>query len=157
MHLEITFDQINKGPRVLDPVIRATFNGKDLYQGYLANLSMKVDDQESNTLWIYFENKTAEDTATDEHGNIVNDMNFTLASVRVDRIEFGALLWKGQYIAGEQTFPGCLFFGPKGYYEIVFDYPILKWQLRERNEPGWEEDYHYYETACKILNRLPGH
>jgi hypothetical protein len=157
MQLEITFNEIHTGPRNLDPAIRATFNGADLYQGCVANLSLEVDADDSNTLRIYFENKTGEDTATDNQGNIVTDMNFTLASIRVDRVEFGNLLWKGKYVAGDQTFPGCLFFGPNGYYEITFDYPVLKWQLRERNEPGWEQDYHYYETACKILNKLPGH
>jgi hypothetical protein len=157
MLVEITFEQINRGPRNLDPVIRASLNGFDFYQGSVSTLCMELKSQDSNTLRIYFTNKTNQDTATDPNGNIISDMNFTLFGIKVDGIDFGHLLWNGKYISGDQTFPGCLFFGPQGYYEITFDYPVLKWQLQQRNEPGWEQDYHYYETACKILNKLPGH
>jgi hypothetical protein len=157
MLVEITFEKINKGPRNLDPAIRASLNDCDFYQGSVSTLCMELESQDSNTLRIYFANKTNQDTATDSNGNIVSDMNFTLSGVRVDGIDFGHLLWNGKYISEDQTFPGCLFFGPQGYYEITFDYPVLKWQLQQRNEPGWEQDYHYYETACKILNKLPGH
>ena len=156
MHLTIDFDQIHTGPQNKHPVIRVNLNGKDLYQGSVTNLYTEIEALDSNTLRIYFENKTHQDTACDQHGNIVNDMNFTVSSISVDGVEFKELLWKGKYISQDQTFAGCLFFGPAGHYEIVFDYPILKWRLREQGQPGWEQDYHYYETACKILDKLPG-
>lgn len=157
MLVEIKFEKINTGPAGKQPAIRTSLNGHEFYQGPVKDLCQEFEPAASNALRIYFDNKTPQDTQIDTQGNIVSDMNFTLASICVDRIEFGSLLWQGQYVSSQETFPACLFFGPAGYFEITFDYPILKWQLQQRNEPGWEQDYHYYETACKILSKLPGH
>lgn len=157
MQIEIKFDNINQGPRNIMPAIRLNLNGQDFYRGTVTDLSMFVPEQDQNLLRIYFENKTDLDTTVNTNGTIINDLNFTLSSIKIDQVNFGDLLWQGKYVTNNQIIQPCLFFGPAGYYEITFDHPVLKWQLQQQNQPGWEKDYEYYERAWKILKKLPGH
>jgi len=156
MTLNIKFKKINPGPRSIDPLIKLELNGHDIYHGkVLSEIVQECEFSTENTLRIYFVNKTDLDTAVD-NGCIVDDMSFELDEIVINEVKFGDLLWIGKYHSGQQVFDGCLFFGPKGYYEISFQTPVLKWQLKTQHEssgtdPNWEEDYNYYTTACKIL------
>ena len=52
-----------------------------------------------------------------------------------------------------------MFFGPKGYWELKFDVPVLRWFLKtnhskNKNDPTWETDYNYYEKVCQKLDKI---
>lgn len=122
-----------------------------------SNLLLDFEAQEQNTLKIYFVNKEDTDTVTDDNGNIVSDMNFELESIKIDGIDIEDLKWQGNYHTDKQMFESCLFFGPKGYYQLNFSTPILKWtleqnHLKNKNDPNWEEDYNYYTEAWNRLH-----
>jgi hypothetical protein len=157
MTLNIKFKKINLGPRNIDPLIKLELNGHNIYYGkVLSEITQECKLLTTNTLRIYFVNKTDLDTEVD-NDQIINDMSFELDEIVIDNVKFGDLLWIGKYHSEHHVFDGCLFFGPKGYYEISFQSPVLKWQLKTQHEskgsdPTWEEDYNYYITACKILD-----
>ena len=51
------------------------------------------------------------------------------------------------------------FFGPKGYWQINFDVPVLRWWLelnhnKNNDDPTWEQDYKHYEEVCQRLDRI---
>ena len=77
----------------------------------------------------------------------------------MDGIDLKHLIWESRYISQDDIIESCLFFGPKGHWEINFDSPILKWILRtnndkNKNDPDWEEGYKYYEEACLKLKEI---
>jgi hypothetical protein len=111
-------------------------------------------------LKIYFTNKEPGDTAIDENNNIIADLNFELENIVIDDIDLENLKWQSNYVYGDnQSIPGCLFFGPKGYWHFAAYLPILKWKLEKNhellnNDPNWEEDYNYYTQALWTLKNL---
>ena len=85
--------------------------------------------------------------------------NFELENITLDNHDIQDLIWKGQYVSKDNVIPSCLFFGPRGYFELHFEYPILKWILKTNHEdhnddPTWEQDYNYYIEACQLLNKI---
>lgn len=160
MQLELKFSDISRGPNNKDPEIAVMINDQELYKGAVINLTnLYANPQDLNLLTIHFLNKSYNDTLS-ENGQIISDLNFNLASINIDNIEFQELIWESKYIADNgNVYPSCLFFGPPGKFEIEFEYPLLKWQLKTRHrlkndDPNWEEDFNYYVKACKILNKI---
>ena len=122
-------------------------------------IKVDAETKSSNVLRIFFENKKDNDTIVDEHNEIVQDLNFELEKIVIDGLDLKNLIWESRYVAGDNTIESCLFFGPKGYWEIEFDSPILKWWLKtnhnkNKNDPTWETDYNFYEKVCQKLNKI---
>lgn len=143
------------------PICRIELNGNDIFIGKvvpLIELDASVDAEENN-LRIYFENKQGKDTILDENNNISQDLNFELEKLTIDGLDLQHLIWQSKYFAKDSVIDSCLFFGPKGYWEIKFNSPILKWYLKtnhekNNNDPDWEIDYNYYEEACQKLSKI---
>ena len=143
------------------PICRIELNGNDIFIGKVVpqiELDASVDAEENN-LRIYFENKQGKDTILDENKNISQDLNFELEKLTIDGLDLQHLIWQSKYFAKDSVIDSCLFFGPKGYWEIKFDSPILKWYLKtnhekNNNDPDWEIDYNYYEEACQKLSKI---
>jgi hypothetical protein len=90
-----------------------------------------------------------------ENGKIIRDKSFELEKVIIDSYDIQELIWNSEYVAESgEIYPGCLFFGPNGTYTLNFYQPVVHWILHTRNEPGWEEDYEYYDQACKLLKQI---
>jgi hypothetical protein len=160
MKLHFEFDNINCGPNNRVPVIDLRLNQQTLYYGpVVCELDLNSVDDPTSCLEIVFVNKDPSDTVCDTNGTITSDMNFCLKKIVIDNIDFEELIWQSKYVCEDQTYNGCLFFGPKGRFVIDFEYPVLRWMLKTRHsinglDPNWEEDYNYYVNACKILNNL---
>ena len=143
------------------PICRIELNGNDIFIGKVVpqiELDASVDAEENN-LRIYFENKQGKDTILDENNNISQDLNFELEKLTIDGLDLQHLIWQSKYFAKDSVIDSCLFFGPKGYWEIKFNSPILKWYLKtnhekNNNDPDWEIDYNYYEEACQRLSKI---
>jgi len=143
------------------PICRIELNGTDIFIGKVVpqiELDASVDAEENN-LRIYFENKQGKDTILDENNNISQDLNFELEKLTIDGLDLQHLIWQSRYFANNSVIDSCLFFGPKGYWEIKFNSPILKWFLKinhekNNNDPDWEIDYNYYEEACQKLSKI---
>ena len=143
------------------PICRIELNGTDIFIGKVVpqiELDASVDSEENN-LRIYFENKQGKDTILDENNNISQDLNFELEKLTIDGLDLQHLIWQSRYFAKDSVIDSCLFFGPKGYWEIKFNSPILKWFLKtnhekNNNDPDWEIDYNYYEEACQKLSKI---
>lgn len=154
------FTDINRGPRNIDPMIAIRVNGQEHWRGAVCHkIEISVSLQEQNRLEIEFVNKTHRDTKVNEHGNIVDDMNFVLSEIHAEDLAFQEQLWQGHYQAGDNSYPACLFFGPAGFYQLDFEAPILKWKLRchfekTGQDPDWEQDFNYYTNACQLLNQI---
>ena len=159
MKLEFNFKNVNSvGTK--NPICRIELNGSSLWQGDVqSKLSLEAISEHDNILRIFFENKHGRDTVLDENNKIKQDLNFELERLCIDGLDLKHLIWESKYVAGENTIPSCLFFGPKGYWEIQFEYPILRWILKKNhdknnNDPEWETDYKYYEEACRKLEKI---
>ena len=143
------------------PICRIELNGNDIFIGKVVpqiELDASVDAEENN-LRINIENKQGKDTILDENNNISQDLNFELEKLTIDGLDLQHLIWQSRYFAKDSVIDSCLFFGPKGYWEIKFNSPILKWYLKtnhekNNNDPDWEIDYNYYEEACQKLSKI---
>ena len=141
------------------PQMAVHVNSKELFKGQVSEEHViDVDLQEQNTLKIYFINKEDPDTVIQD-GKIINDLNFELENITVDQHDIQDLIWKGKYVSKDSVIPSCLFFGPRGYFELHFEYPILKWILKtnhqdHNDDPTWEQDYNYYIEACQLLHKI---
>ena len=142
------------------PICRIELNGDDICVGKVEQkIVLNADTQENNVLRIFFENKKDKDTILDDNNKIKQDLNFELEKLTIDGIDLQHLIWESRYVAKDSVIDSCLFFGPKGVWELKFDTPVLKWFLmtnhnKNNNDPTWEEDYKYYEEACQILNKI---
>ena len=159
MTLEFKFKDINALPNK-KPTCRIELNGETVFTGEVEQrVKIDAETKSNNVLRIFFENKNDNDTIVDEHNKIVQDLNFALEKVVIDGLDLKNLIWESRYVAGDDTIESCLFFGPKGYWEIKFDSPILKWWLKtnhnkNKNDPTWETDYNFYEKVCQKLNKI---
>lgn len=143
------------------PICRIELNGNDIFFGDVVK-QIKIDaptKQQKNILRIHFENKEGRDTIVDENDCIVQDLNFELEKLLIDGLDLQHLIWQSRYVCKDSVINSCLFFGPKGYWELDFDSPILKWFLstnhqKNNNDPTWEVDYNYYEEACQRLSKI---
>jgi hypothetical protein len=167
MHIQLKFKNLKE-----TPFCRISVNGVVEHEGAVNeehNIVFKNTVIKDIALKIEFINKNPEDTVV-KNGVIVKDKSFELNSICVDGYNFEELIWQSNYYANDgQIYPGCLFFGPPGYFEIKFHDPILHWILETRNkitgnDPDWEIDYNYYSEACKLLTLIsiksdhsPGH
>lgn len=162
MQLTFNFEKINLGPNNKRPEIKITINNATIYVGVVKDSIMldQISSLDNNQLEIAFLNKEHSDTVCNQTGDIIDDMNFSLSKIIIDDNDLEELIWQGQYCSlNNDVYPSCLFFGPPGRFDLLFEYPILRWILKVRNDlnhndPNWEEDYNYYTTACKILNNL---
>ena len=160
LNILLEFDQINLGPHNKTPTIDIKLNNQSLYNGpVVPKIICKGEYMESNHLEIYFTNKEDKDTIVNNLGYIINDMSFNLTKIVINDHNLEELIWQGKYMSDIKTYPACLYFGPRGKFVLNFNFPILKWILKTRNEItqndfGWEEDYNYYINACRILNNI---
>jgi len=142
------------------PICRIELNSNDICVGKVERrIVLDADTQENNVLRIFFENKGNKDTILDDNNKIKQDLNFELEKLTIDGIDLQHLIWESRYVTKDSVIDSCLFFGPKGYWELKFDTPVLKWFLKtnhnkNNNDPTWEEDYKYYEESCQILNKI---
>ena len=159
MDLNLYFKNINS-TKNKDPFCKIILNNNEVWKGKVQeHISFKYEAEKSNILQIHFDNKTNRDTVVDLENKIIEDLNFELEKIVIDDVDFKHLIWQSKYIADNNVIESCLFFGPKGYFEIKFDLPILKWwlkvnHLKNNNDPTWETDYKYYEEVCQGLNKI---
>jgi hypothetical protein len=110
-------------------------------------------------LTIQHWDKLPEHTVTDQ-GVIVRDRSFELEQCLLDGYDLQELIWHSQFVADSgEVYKSCLFFGPNGEFQLDFENPPLRWILRTRheknnNDPHWEEDFEYYQQACKRLQLM---
>ena len=143
------------------PICRINLNGQDIFSGHVQkSIKLQTDFAEKNTLKIFFENKTGQETVLhNETKQVVQDLNFELDKIFINDVDLAHLIWQSKYVCEDTEIDSCLFFGPKGYLEIKFDTPILKWVLKTNheingNDPTWETDYNYYIEACQKLDKI---
>lgn len=151
MRLQLQFKNI-----VDNPMCRIYLCQQLQYEGSVKDLfDFTVDCANTNCeLRIEHWDKQPKDTKV-ENGVIVRDRSFELASIRIDNYDLKELVWQSKFVAQDGTvYPSCLFFGPNGNFLLEFSQPVLYWILKNRNEPGWQEDYKYYETACRLLTQI---
>ena len=159
MSLQFKFKDINALANK-KPACRIELNGDTVFTGEVEqHIKVESETKSSNVLRIFFENKNDHDTIVNEHNEIVKDLNFKLEKIVIDGLNLKNLIWESRYVAGDKTIESCLFFGPKGYWEIEFDSPILKWWLKtnhkkNNNDPNWENDYNFYEKVCQKLSKI---
>lgn len=159
VEFELHFKNIN-AVGVKKPVCRIELNGRDVWAGEVKKLiSFRTSTLERNTLKIFFENKDPRDTVLDANNQITRDLNFELSSLIIDRVDLKHLIWESKYFASDTIIDSCLFFGPKGYWQIEFGAPVLKWfletnHLKNNNDPEWERDYNYYTEAWQKLSKI---
>jgi hypothetical protein len=95
-----------------------------------------------------------------EQGVIVRDRSFELERCVLDDYDLQELIWSSRFVAvGGEIYESCLYFGPNGEFQLDFENPPLRWILRTRhkrnnNDPHWEEDFDYYQQACKRLQLM---
>lgn len=161
MKIDLNFKNINTvGSKM--PEIAVELSGRVLYTGQIKDqIVLKTTAQDSKfDLKIYFTNKEPEDTIIDYLGNIIQDLNFELETISIDDIDLENLKWQSHYVHGSEiSIPGCLFFGPKGHWQLSAYLPILRWKLDTnhqllQNDINWEEDYNYYCQALCLLKNL---
>lgn len=110
-------------------------------------------------LIIEHRNKRPQDTVV-ENGKIVRDRSFELVKIVIDHYDLEDLVWQSEFRANDgQIYPSCLFFGPNGEFWLSVSDPILPWILEQRHaktgdDPGWQEDYQYYQRACNLLKQI---
>ena len=159
MSFEFTFKNINSTDNK-KPTCRIELNGNNIFSGEVQeHIILDVDTQDNNVLRIFFENKEGKDTILDNQQQIIQDLNFELEKIIIDGTDLKHLIWQSKYVTEDTVIDSCLFFGPKGYWELAFDSPILKWFLKtnhdkNNNDPTWETDYNFYEKVCQKLSKI---
>lgn len=155
MNIRLTFKNI-----VDDPTCRIYINQETLYEGIvLPNFNLATDVEGIATLRIQFFNKQPQDTVV-ENGVIIRDKSFELERVVLDEYDIQELIWQSKYqLDRGDNIDSCLFFGPNGSYLLDFHTPVLHWILESRHkangeDPDWEQDFNYYQQACKILAQI---
>lgn len=153
MKLQLTFKNI-----VDDPQCKILINETLLYEGATQN-SYAFDlavPQGSCRLTIVHCDKSPEHTIV-ENGIIVRDRSFELTKCVIDGYDLQELIWLSRFVADSgEVYNSCLFFGPNGQFQLDFENPVLRWLLRSRherdnNDSNWEQDFEYYQQACKLL------
>lgn len=156
MKLYLEFDHI-----VDDPMCNIVVNDQQLYSGAVQPIyDFELDVVDGDiSLCIEHWDKRPEDTVV-ENGKIVCDRSFELKQIKVDNYDLEELIWQSEFRAADgAVYKSCLFFGPNGCFVLNFTKPVLGWILKTRhtlnnNDPTWEQDYHYYIQACKILTQI---
>jgi hypothetical protein len=147
--IELKFNKINHFKKIV-PKIEVQLNETEIYKGPVKSCInigiIWLTDIKTNTLQIHFINKGPEYTETDSKNTIIHDLNFTLESITIDDVDFKHLIWQSRYVTDSKSIKECLFFGPKGYFEIQFSTPVQRWFLEtdhrlNNSNPYWKEDY----------------
>jgi hypothetical protein len=96
-------------------------------------------DEGTHTLKIRLENKTLNDTVT-ENGQIIKDMILNIDDIIIDDISLGNLLWSAEYILDDKQMyqgkeidhlDGCVNLGWNGTYVLKFSSPFYIWLLEK--------------------------
>ena len=159
MNFKFAFKNINSTNNK-KPACRIELNGNNIFSGEVReHIILDVDTQHNNVLRFFLENKEGKDTILDKQQQIVHDLNFELEKIIIDGTDLKHLIWQSKYVAKDTVIDSCLFFGPKGYWELAFDSPVLKWFLKtnhdkNNNDPTWETDYNFYEKVCQKLSKI---
>ena len=159
MSFEFTFKNINSTDNK-KPTCRIELNGDNIFSGEVQEyVILDADTQDNNVLRIFFENKEGKDTILDNQQQIIQDLNFELEKIIIDGTDLKHLIWQSKYVTEDTVIDSCLFFGPKGHWELAFESPILKWFLKtnhdkNNNDPTWETDYNFYEKVCQKLSKI---
>jgi hypothetical protein len=149
MNIQLTFKNI-----IDNPLCKVYINDEIKFQGPVEQTISFDHYTTASALRIQFYDKMPEDTIV-ENGVIIRDKSFELEKIIIDNYDIQELIWQSNYLADNgETYPGCLFFGPTGSFILNFHLPILHWILELRNEPGWQDDYNYYQNACKLLTQI---
>jgi hypothetical protein len=143
------------------PKCNISVNDRLLYRGEVQTINeFDVDLADGHCcLSIEHWDKNPGDTVV-EAGKIVRDRSFELKTIAIDDYDLEELIWQSEFRATDgAVYRSCLFFGPNGTWVLDFTNPILHWILETRhklndNDPAWEEDYHYYTEACRILKQI---
>jgi hypothetical protein len=156
MKIQLQFKNI-----VDDPRCRILINDQVLFVG-ITQLQHAFDveiPQGVCRLTIVHYDKSPEHTIV-ENGVIVRDRSFELERCVIDGYDLQELVWHSEFVADDgNVYKSCLFFGPNGEFRLDFENPALRWILRTRhkqnnNDPHWEEDFEYYQQACKRLQQM---
>lgn len=156
MKLKLKFKNIVDAPK-----FKIVVNNNELYSGpVLENFEYDhICAIGPCSLVIEHWDKLPSDTIVQD-GKIVRDRSFELDKIVIDDYDIEELIWNSEFLAQDgQVYPSCLFFGPNGKFVLNFYNPALYWILKTRheknnNDPLWEEDYNYYQQACKILTQM---
>ena len=156
MKLQLKFKNIIDTPMC---VIRV--NDQELYRGTVPDQYSKEFDfyDIDAILMIEHIDKNPQDTIVKD-GIIIRDRSFELDQIIIDGYDLEELKWASEFRAQDgAVYTSCLFFGPNGKFVLKFSNPVLHWILKTRheknnNDPHWEEDYNYYQQACKILQQI---
>jgi hypothetical protein len=156
MNITLEFSAIQKLPECI-----VYINKQPKYQGPVIDvIHIEHFDEGTMELSIAFTNKKPEDTVVNSTGDIVEDKSFELDRIVIDKYDLEELKWESKYQASNGVvYNKCLFFGPPGEFIIHLENPILPWMLRTRHrykddDPNWQEDYNYYDKACKLLEQI---
>lgn len=159
MKFELNFKNIS----ILEnkyPICRIELNGRDVFVSRVQErITFDAETKDQNVLRIHFVNKEGKDSILGANNQIIKDLSFELEKIVMDGIDLKNMIWESKYITQDQSIDSCLFFGPKGYWELNFDTPVLKWFLqtnhnKNNNDPTWKVDYNYYEEACQKLSKI---
>jgi len=156
MILKLKFKNIVDAPKC-----KILVNDLELYSGpVLSDFEYNYPHTDGKCLLVIEHwDKLPSDTIVQD-GRIVRDRSFELDKIVIDEYDIEELIWNSEFLAQDgQTYPSCLFFGPTGKFILNFYNPVLHWVLKTRheknnNDPNWEEDYNYYQQACKILKQM---
>lgn len=156
MNIQITFKNI-----VDSPMCSIYLNDQELFKGLVPNSfthEVEVPEGECTLTINHFDKKHSDTIVVD--GVIVRDRSFEISNIVIDGQNIEELIWESEFQSDDgAVYKSCLFFGPNGKFILKFSNPILKWILKTRhdkngNDPSWEEDYNYYQQACKILKLI---
>jgi hypothetical protein len=156
MRLKLKFKSIVDAPKY-----KILVNNVELYSGpAMSEFEYDYPCNEGQcSLVIEHWDKLPSDTIVQDN-KIVRDKSFELDQIIIDEYDIEELIWNSEFLAEDgQTYTSCLFFGPNGKFILNFYNPVLYWILKTRheknnNDPNWEEDYNYYQQACKILKQI---
>jgi hypothetical protein len=156
MRLELKFKNIIDAPKC-----RILLNNTELYSGpVLPDFEYQHPCPDGQCYLVIEQwDKLPTDTIVQD-GKIVRDRSFEISNIIIDDYDIEELIWNSEFVANDgQRYPSCLFFGPNGKFVLNFYNPVLHWILKTRheknnNDPNWEEDYNYYQQACKILTQI---
>ena len=104
----------------------------------IVNFERRVDEG-PHELKIRLENKTTDDTVT-EDGQVVKDMLLNIDDITIDDISLGNLLWSAEYILDRPQeyqgktidhLDGCVNLGWNGTYILKFTSPFYIWLLEK--------------------------
>jgi hypothetical protein len=156
MKLKLIFKNIVDAPKC-----KILLRGTELYSGPVLSDFEYQHDLPAGDCSIVIEhwNKHPTDTIVQD-GKIVRDKSFELDKIMIDDYDLEELIWQSEFQSQDgNVYPSCLFFGPNGKFVLNFHNPVLYWILKTRheknnNDPTWEQDYNYYQQACKMLAHI---